>query len=117
MNETKKIRDILHTDEFDAFYKSLDDRTVSKYDEAILYLETVYILSTKFIKKIVNTDLYEMRVSIGYNEYRTMLFAADHDNVIQAKKIFLLNGFLKKSSKDYDKQIKRAVNILKELEL
>jgi len=45
------------------------------------------------------------------------LFAADHENVIHSTKISLLNGFLKKSSKDYDKQVKRAINILKELEL
>ena len=114
--ETKKIRDLFHTDEFDSFYNSLDDRTVVKYDEAILYLETIHVLSTKFVKKIVNTNLYEMRVSVGYNEYRTILFAADHKNAIQAKRIFLLNSFLKKSSKDYDKQVKRAINILKNLE-
>ena len=116
-NKTERIRDLLHTEEFDSFYNSLDERTVSKYDEAILYLESVYVLSAKFVKKIVNTDLYEMRVSVGYNEYRTILFATDHENLIQATKVFLLNGFLKKSSKDYDKQVKRAVNILKELEL
>ena len=50
-------------------------------------------------------------------EYRTILFAMDHENVIQATKIILLNGFLKKSSKDYNKQVKKANNILKELEL
>ncbi len=56
-----------------------------------------------------------MRVSIGSNEYRTILFAIDHDNVIEARKIVLLNGFLKKSSKDYRKQIDIAKTILNEL--
>jgi hypothetical protein len=115
--ETKKIRDLFHTDEFDSFYESLDERTVSKFDEAILYIETIHVLSTKFVKKIANTNLYEMRVSVGFNEYRTVIFATDHDNVIQSTKIVLLNAFLKKSSKDYDKQVKRAINILKTLEL
>jgi hypothetical protein len=68
------------------------------------------------VKKLVGTDLYEMRVSVGFNEYRSILFAIDHKNIIQAKKIVLLNGFLKKSSKDYDKQIKKAINILKNIE-
>jgi hypothetical protein len=114
--ETEKIRDLFHTDEFDSFYESLDERTASKFDEAILYLETIYVLSAKFIKKIINTNLYEMRVSVGYNEYRTIVFATDHDNIIQSTKIILLNGFLKKSSKNYDKQVKMAINILNALE-
>jgi hypothetical protein len=117
MEETKKIRDLFHTEEFDAFYSSLDDKTVSKFDEAILYLETIYVLSAKFVKRIVNTNLYELRVSVGFNEYRTVIVAADHDNIIQSTKIILLNSFLKKSSKDYDKQVKRAINILNTLEL
>ncbi|MDR2450012.1 MAG: type II toxin-antitoxin system RelE/ParE family toxin [Prevotellaceae bacterium] len=67
-------------------------------------------------KKIANTNLYEMRVSVGHNEYRTILFCTDHENVIQATKLILLNGFLKKSSKDYNKYVKRAINILNDLE-
>lgn len=62
-----------------------------------------------------NTDLYELRVSLGNNEYRTILFAIDASNVIEATKIILLNGFQKKSTKDYDKQIKRAIRILKSM--
>ena len=42
-------------------------------------------------------------------------FAIDHDNVIEARKIVLLNGFLKKSSKDYRKQIDIEKTILNEL--
>ena len=57
-----------------------------------------------------------MRVSVGFNEYRTILFAADHDNIVQAKIVIILNGFLKKSAKDYDKQIKKAINILNRLD-
>ena len=58
-----------------------------------------------------------MRVSIGNNEYRTVLFAIDHDNFIEAKNIILLNAFLKKSHKDYRKQIEIAETILNRLEL
>jgi hypothetical protein len=56
-------------------------------------------------------------VSVGTNEYRTVLFAVNHKNIIQATEIVFLNGFLKKSTKDYDKQIKKAVKILNDLEL
>lgn len=57
-----------------------------------------------------------MRISIGSNEYRTILFAIDHSNIIEATRIILLNGFLKKSSKDYKKQIDIAVKILNKLQ-
>jgi hypothetical protein len=56
-----------------------------------------------------------MRVSVGTNEYRTMLFSINHENIIQATEVILLNEFLKKSSKDYDKQIKKATKILEDL--
>jgi len=113
----KEIRHILYTEEFNEFFGTLDERAQSKFEDNISVLKTVYVLSTKFVKRIVNTDLYELRVSIGHNEYRSIIFAVDHDNVIQATKIILLNGFLKKSSKDYDKQIKKASNILNSLDL
>ena len=48
------------------------------------------MLSTKFVKHLENTDLYEMRVSVSTNEYRTILFAVDDDNIILSKKILLL---------------------------
>ena len=115
--DNENIRHLYHTEEFDAFYNSLDERATIKYDEALLYLEIVYVLNSKFVKKIVNTDLYEMRVSVGTNEYRSIIFAADHDNIIQATKIILLNGFLRKSTKDYEKEVKKAGKILDNLEL
>lgn len=50
--------------------------------------------------------------AIAKNEYRTILFAIDHDNILNATKIFVLNAFLKKSTKDYRKQIETALHIL-----
>lgn len=78
---------------------------------------SVYDIPTKFIKHLQNTDLYEMRVSVGTNEYRTVLFAIDNKNVIQSTQIILLNAFLKKSNKDYKKQIEKANKILNDLTL
>lgn len=80
-------------------------RVRNKFEYVFEVVQSVYNISTKFIKHLEKSDLYEMRVSIGSNEYRTILFAIDHDNVIEARKIVLLNVFLKKSSKDYRKQI------------
>jgi hypothetical protein len=117
MKEMEEIRSVLYSDDFNLFYSELDERVKVKYKQGIDILKTVYVLSTKFVKRIVNTNLYELRISVGYNEYRTVLFCTDHENVIQATKVILLIGFLKKSSKDYDKHVKRAMNILKTIEL
>jgi hypothetical protein len=120
MNGNKKIKRIVTlSDDFSQYYSTLDERTKSKYDESIKVLEEVYVLNRKLVKNLVSTteNLYELRVSVGFNEHRSILFSADHANIIQATKIVVLNGFLKKSTKDYDKQIKKAINILNTLKL
>jgi hypothetical protein len=68
------------------------------------------------VKKLENTEFYELRISTGHNEYRTIIFATDHENIMEAKSIILLNGFLKKGTKDYKKEIKKAINILNSIE-
>lgn len=49
------------------------------------------------------------------NEIRVILFAADNENINMATRVVLLNGFIKKSTKDYDKEITKAINILRRL--
>jgi hypothetical protein len=117
-NENNKIRHLLHTDEFDKYYHSLDARAATKHDEAILYLETIYVLSRKFVKRLEEAEvgMFEMRVSVGTNEYRTIIFAVDHENIIQAKNVILLNGFIKKDNREYRRQMKAAINILNNIE-
>lgn len=110
------VRTIHKSPEFDAHYDSLPTKVQDKYDYVMNVISTVYNVPAKFVKHIETTDLYEMRVSVGTNEYRTLLFAMDHDNVIEAKNILLLNGFLKKDKKDYKRQLEIAETILKQLE-
>lgn len=110
------IRTVFKTTEYEAFYLKLNEKTKAKFDYVINVIATIYNVPTKFIKHLQNTDLYEMRVSVGTNEYRTILFAIDHDNFIEAKNIILINAFLKKGNKDYRKQIEIAETILKKLE-
>lgn len=105
-------RTILRTPEFLRFYESLPVKVQIKFQYVMNVIASVYNVSTKFVKHLEKTDLYEMRVSIGTNEYRTVLFAVDHNNFIEAKTIILLNGFLKKDNKDYRKQIDKATAIL-----
>ncbi|WP_455592264.1 type II toxin-antitoxin system RelE/ParE family toxin [Bacteroides sp.] len=111
------IRELYLSAEFIKFYDKLPDKVKTKFEHTMDIIRTEYVLSTKFVKHLENTDLYEMRVSVSTNEYRTILFAVDNENIILSKQIVLLNGFLKKSTKDYNKQIKVAENILKSFEL
>lgn len=113
----KDIRLIYKSDEFEEFYAGLDARTKMKFEYAFSVVQSVYVLPVKFVKRLEGTDLYEMRVSVGSNEYRTILFAMDNENVILSTRIILLNGFLKKSTKDYNKQVAKALRILNDLEL
>lgn len=53
-----------------------------------------------------------MRISVN-NEVRIILFSADNENINLAKCIIFLNGFIKKSTKNYEKAIDRAINILR----
>ena len=111
------IRELYFSDEFVKFYDMLQDKVKAKFEHTMDVIRTEYVLSTKFVKHLENTDLYEMRVSVSTNEYRTILFAVDDDNIILSKKILLLNGFLKKSTKDYNKKINKAERILNDLVL
>lgn len=110
------IRTIFYTDEFREFYDSLDEKVKKKIDYVIELIKDFKIVHTDFVKRLVNTELYEMRVSVGTNEYRSILFSIDHENIIESTQVVILNGFLKKSTKDYDKQIKKAEKILNNLE-
>ncbi len=56
-----------------------------------------------------------MRVAVGTNAYRTVLFAMNHENIIEASQIVLLNSFYKKSTSDYRREIAAAERILKNL--
>ena len=111
------IRELYFSDEFTEFYEKLQDKVKAKFEHTMDIIRTEYVLNTKFVKHLENTDLYEMRVSVNFNEYRTILFTVDNDNIILSKRILLLNGFLKKSTKDYSKQIKVAKQILEDFEL
>lgn len=110
------MRELYFSDEFWTFYNNLSNKVQHKFDYVFGIVKTEKIISTKFVKHLENTDLYEMRVSIDKNEYRTILFAIDDRNIIISSKIFVLNAFVKKSTKDYKRQISKAINILNGLE-
>lgn len=111
--EEKLIRHIIYSDEFEEYYASMNEQLKKKYDYALQIVKSQYVVSSKIVKSFENTDFYELRISISSNEYRTILLAVDHNNFIQSKNVLLLNSFLKKDTKQYKAEIKKAQNIVK----
>ena len=108
------MRTMIRSTEFDEFYNSLPQSVQSKVKYAMNILAEIKVVNTKLVKKLVDTDFYELRISVG-NEYRVIIFTIDHENLIEATQILLLNGFIKKSTKDYKKEIDKALQILNNL--
>ena len=107
------VRKIIFSDEFEEYYASLNELLKKKYDYALQIVKSQYVVCSKIVMSLENTDFYELRICISSNEYRTILLAIDHDNFMQSKNILLLNSFLKKDTKQYKAEIKKAENIVK----
>jgi mRNA-degrading endonuclease RelE of RelBE toxin-antitoxin system len=107
------MRKVDFTDEVLAFMETADLNVKNKIEYVLDVLITQTVINTKIAKKLINTDLYEIRIQVN-NEYRILCFTIDHENITQAKHILFLNAFLKKSTKDYDKEINKAIKILEQ---
>ena len=97
MNED--IRETFHSKEYDQYYASLDEKTKTKYDYVEMIIKTQYVVNKKFVKNLEGSEFYEARVSVGSNEYRTIVFAIDSLSFIESKRVLFLNSFLKKDTK------------------
>ena len=106
------IRETFHSVEYDDYYASLDEKTQIKYDYVELIIRTQHVVNKKFVKNLEGTEFYEARVSVGSNEYRTILFAIDSQSFIESKRVLFLNSFLKKSTKQYKSEIDTARQIM-----
>ena len=107
------MRNLQFTDEFLEFINQSESNVKTKINYLFEVIKTQSVINSKVAKKLVNTDFYEIRIQVN-NEYRVIVFTLDHDNITQSKEILFLNGFIKKSTKDYDKQIKKAAKILEQ---
>ena len=109
------MRKIIQSTEFTNFFQSLPSRAQTKMLYALNILASLRVVSTKLVKRLVGTDFYELRISVD-NEYRVIMFCVDKENFMEATEILLLNGFLKKSTKDYDSEVRKAEKILRSYE-
>ena len=104
-------RTIYKSKAFEEFYSSLNERTRKKLQYILQIIQDEDIVSALFVKKLVNSEFYELRISTD-NEYRIINFTMDNDSFISSTKILLLNGFIKKSESDYMQQKLIAQNIM-----
>lgn len=107
------MRNLQFTDEFLEFINSSDTNVKTKIVYLFEVIKTQSVINSKIAKKLINTDFYEIRIQVN-NEYRVIIFTIDHDDINQSKEILFLNGFMKKSTKDYDKEIKKAIKIIEQ---
>ena len=110
MNED--IRETYHSLECDEYYANLDEKVKAKYDYVEMIIKTQYVVNKRFVKNLEGTEFYEARVSVGTNEYRTIVFAIDSLSFMESKRVLFLNSFLKKSTKQYKNEIETARQIL-----
>ncbi|MEG1544012.1 MAG: type II toxin-antitoxin system RelE/ParE family toxin [Tannerellaceae bacterium] len=112
----ESVRKVIFSDEFKGYLDGLDTKIKDKYAYVIHIIQTKYVVSEKFIKKLSPYELYEVRVSVGTNEYRTILVAVDASNFMESKNVVFLNSFLKKSTKQYKSEIKKAFETIENME-
>ena len=95
------------------FIDSQDERFSLKFWYLIEVMTEIKVINSNFVKRLQSTQFYELRIKAG-NEYRVIIFAIDHLNFNECTRAVCLNGFQKKSTKDYKKAIRVAERNLKE---
>ena len=82
-----------------------------KFQYLLQILIDQQVVHSEFFKKLVGTPFYELRIKLN-QEFRIILFTYNHENFAERKSVLLLNGFIKKSTKDYPKAIEIAKTLM-----
>lgn len=107
-------RQLIYSREYLDFEQCLSPRIKEKLRYATAILETICPIPAKFVKKLINTDFYELRISVE-QEVRVILFAVDNANINLSQRVIFLHSFIKKANKDYVKEVEKAMEILRRL--
>lgn len=108
----EQIREIFYSEDYESFYSMLNVRQQEKYDYVEHIIKTQRIVNSKFIKKIEGSEFYEARISVGSDEYRTIVFAINASNFVDCSQVLFLNSFLKKDKKQYKKEVRKAEKLI-----
>ena len=90
---------------FESFMASLTESVQEKIHYGLLLLKKQERLSTKFIKKVHEEGIFELRTEYESNIYR-VFFIFD-----EGKVVVLFNGFQKKTQKTPRAEIEKALRI------
>jgi len=83
--------------------ESLTDAQVTKITWVLKLVRETQNISTKYFKKLVNTDdIWEVRIGVGKNSFRLLGFMQGQELIV------LTNSFQKKTQKTPRKEIKLA---------
>jgi len=99
---------IIFREYFFEFYKNQSLKVREKIDYSIKMVLDLDPVPQKFFKKLIGTDLYEIRTEYGGNIYRIFCFF-DKGNLV-----VLLHGITKKSQKTPIKELAKAKRLQKE---
>ena len=108
----EQLREIFYSESYETYYKKLDKKLQEKFDYVSHIIRTQPVVNSKFVKKLEGSDFYEARISVGSNEYRTVVFAVDAGNFVECSQVLFLNSFLKKDKKQYKKEVKFAEKLI-----
>lgn len=106
MDSKRKFEILMLKDALD-FLKQQDIKVIKKIRNNIDKAKETS--DTRLFKKLVNTDIWEFRTSLNRMEYRLLAFWDKTQN----KLVVVSNGFVKKSQKTPEKEIKKAEQIMK----
>lgn len=87
------IRELVMTPEFEEYYNAQPDNVKEKFKYVMQIITSQRVVSTKFVKTLEKTEFYEMRVSLGNNEHRSIIFTVDAANFMDSTQIILLYFF------------------------
>lgn len=111
------MREIYISDECENYIlRESSHRVQEKFKYLLEVLQQQKVIHTSFVEKLTNTRYYELKIK-AENQIRIIIFTTDNNNFNVANQIILLNGFLKRSNKDYKKAIKIADGLLLKYEL
>ncbi|HNP19393.1 MAG TPA: type II toxin-antitoxin system RelE/ParE family toxin [Fulvivirga sp.] len=100
---------IFHENHFIKFYQKQDKKVKLKIQYVFELIKQVDRVPDKFLKHLVGTNgLYEIRVEYQSNIYRIFCCMDDGQLVV------LFNGFQKKTQKTPQKEIDKAIRLMKD---
>jgi phage-related protein len=105
----EKVREVIaYKHYFEKFLHQQNTKVQDKIYKIIEIIETYERVPSNYLKHLKGTDgLYEARIQLGSNIWRVFCFFDE------GKLVVLLNGFSKKSQKTPQKEIDKAIRLMK----